>query len=357
MARRMNRAASALLPPSFSPSSWSSASIRSRQVSVQLGRQDQRAVGEGLFEPRDDGPGVVHRVALRHDQVADIPPGRVGSRARRSSREPPDRPPDADRPSAVARMRPSRRRPPRPPRAGSPRSASSSISAARSRRQSDSSTLIASSSHQRPSRKIDSRDAPLDDEAAALVGPDRPLVELEDEQRDAVQPERPERVLEHQPRRLGAVALAPGVLLADRDVVQRRAVVPVELAERAGADEAIRARGRGWPSPARPDRRPVRRRTARSPRRASALPGSAPGGRSRGRRTTRRNQASRFSGDVAAQHDPRPRQDLREPRSRRHRRNRIPSPPCAAGASWPSAWRRPPGPPRRPPSWPTTCAA
>ena len=41
--------------------------------------------------------------------------------------------------------------------------------------------------------------------------------------------------------------------------------------------------------------------------------------------------------DVAAQDDPGPRQDLREPRARCHRRNRIPSPPCAAGASWPSA--------------------
>ena len=53
---------------------------------------------------------------------------------------------------------------------------------------------------------------------------------------------------------------------------------------------------------------------------------------------------------------PRPCQDLREPRSRRHRPNGIPSPPCAAGASSPSAWRRPPGRPRRPPCSPTTSA-
>ena len=61
--------------------------------------------------------------------------------------------------------------------------------------------------------------------------------------------------------------------------------------------------------------------------------------------------------DVPAQHDPRAPHDLREPRSRRHRRNRIPSPPCAAGATWPSASRRRPGRPRRPRCWPTTCAA
>ncbi len=47
--------------------------------------------------------------------------------------------------------------------------------------------------------------------------------------------------VEHQGRRLGPVAEAPGVLLADRDVVERRAVVTVELAERAAADEAVRA--------------------------------------------------------------------------------------------------------------------
>ncbi|MEJ7697045.1 MAG: hypothetical protein WKF78_10620 [Candidatus Limnocylindrales bacterium] len=40
---------------------------------------------------------------------------------------------------------------------------------------------------------------------------------------------------------------------------------------------------------------------------------------------------------VATEGHPRTHQRLREPRAGRHRRNRIPSPPCAAGASWRSA--------------------
>ena len=54
-----------------------------------------------------------------------------------------------------------------------------------------------------------------------------------------MEPERPERVVEHQLRRLGAVAVAPRVRLADRDVVERRAVLAVELAEGAGPDQAV----------------------------------------------------------------------------------------------------------------------
>ena len=49
-----------------------------------------------------------------------------------------------------------------------------------------------------------------------------------------------EGVLQHQVRGLGAVAAPPGVPLADRDVVERRAVVAVELAERARPDEPVR---------------------------------------------------------------------------------------------------------------------
>jgi hypothetical protein len=49
-----------------------------------------------------------------------------------------------------------------------------------------------------------------------------------------------ERVGEHEPGRVGAVAVTPAVLLADRDVVQRGAVVAVELAERARPDEPAR---------------------------------------------------------------------------------------------------------------------
>ena len=52
-------------------------------------------------------------------------------------------------------------------------------------------------------------------------------------------PERPERVVHHQLGRLRAVALAPRIGLADRDVEQGRAVVAVELAERAGPDEPV----------------------------------------------------------------------------------------------------------------------
>ena len=47
-------------------------------------------------------------------------------------------------------------------------------------------------------------------------------------------------MVEHQPGRLGAIAVAPGILLADRDVVQGRTVVAVELGQRAGPDEPIR---------------------------------------------------------------------------------------------------------------------
>ena len=80
----------------------------------------------------------------------------------------------------------------------------------------------------------------LDREAHPLVGPDRALVEREHRQGDPVQAERAEGVVDHQRGRLGAVAVAPGVVLADRDVEQRRAVVRVELAERARADEPAR---------------------------------------------------------------------------------------------------------------------
>ena len=58
---------------------------------------------------------------------------------------------------------------------------------------------------------------------------------------------------------------------------------------------------------------------------------------------------------MPAQHDARPRPAISGNHARGAiARNRIPSPPCVAGASSPSASRRRPGPPRRPPCWPTT---
>src|SRR3990170_8892170 len=77
-------------------------------------------------------------------------------------------------------------------------------------------------------------------EPARHVGPNRPLVELEDGQPDPVDAERPEGMIHHQSGRFRAVPMAPGVPLADRDVEQRRPVVAVELAERAGSYEPIR---------------------------------------------------------------------------------------------------------------------
>ena len=132
-----------------------------------------------------------------------------------------------------------------------------------------------------------------------------------------------ERVVEHQLGRLGAVAVAPGVLLADRDVVQRRAVVAVELAERARADQPVGRRARGWPSPATRCRRPARRRTARSRparigavlvARSRAISGSA----------YQRWKARQVLRHVAAQRRPRsPRATSGNQRSRRHRRARY----------------------------------
>ena len=54
-----------------------------------------------------------------------------------------------------------------------------------------------------------------------------------------MEPQGPEGVVDHQLGRLGAIALAPGVRFADGDVVERRPVVPVELAERAGPDQPV----------------------------------------------------------------------------------------------------------------------
>ena len=76
-------------------------------------------------------------------------------------------------------------------------------------------------------------------EAALLIGADGAYVELEDRQGDAMQRQSRERVGDHQLGRLAAVAVPPGVALADRDVEKSRAVVPVELAEGAGPDQTV----------------------------------------------------------------------------------------------------------------------
>ena len=77
IARRMNRAASALLPPSRWPSSCSSATARSASIADERRRPLQRAVGERGLEPRDGLPRVVDRVALRLHPLPERGPGRV----------------------------------------------------------------------------------------------------------------------------------------------------------------------------------------------------------------------------------------------------------------------------------------
>ncbi len=68
-----------------------------------------------------------------------------------------------------------------------------------------------------------------------------------------------------------------------------------------------------------------------------------------------RRKAAQVLADVAAQHDQLAGRGAPGTSVRlSHRRHGIPSPPCAAGASWPSASRRRRGRPRRRPSSPTT---
>ena len=212
---------------------------RPHQVAEASGRASASARGRPPRTPPPAGdrrPGVVHRVALGRDPLRGTRPGRP-------------RPPVRCWPSSAASHR-AAAGPAAPACGGScatgrrrrrARVAAAGIRlsrAARRDRQSDSRTLMWISSHQRPSRQIASRERPSSDEAALLVGADGPLVELEHGQRDPMQPERPEGVVEHQLGRLGAVARAPRVLLADRDVEERRAVVAVELAERAACRSA-----------------------------------------------------------------------------------------------------------------------
>ena len=209
MARRMKRDASALLPPSFWPSSCSRATARSARPGRGTGCAAARP-------PRRRPPAarrrraVVHRMALLGDDRAHS--------ARACSAAGPDaggHPAVVDswsstrrawspraratrRPARPSGSRPSTGRRARSPRAAGPRPGS------------------------RPSRS-----------------PDRPLVEGEDGQADAVQPEALEGVPEHQLGRLGAHALAPRVALADGDVEQHGAVVGVEGGERRQADQAV----------------------------------------------------------------------------------------------------------------------
>ena len=186
MARRMNRAASALLPPSFWSSSCSSAAP-GRRGTVQRRPSARGRRRERRVEPRATAARALSTVwpfaaISSRTSARRRPPRRPGS-----SSPPADRPPQPVRRSGLDRLR----RPapsgtvvdPRRPRRRARRQAALAVDA----RQSDSSMLIASSSHQRPSRQIDSRERPSSTNPHALVGADRPLVELEDEQarRDA----------------------------------------------------------------------------------------------------------------------------------------------------------------------------
>ena len=341
MARRMNRDASALLPPSFWPSSCSRATHQVAEHLVHRRRALTRSPASKAASSRRRPPARCRRRG---------PWPRSARGTRRARRRPRVRRRHRHLPSA-RRAGPGRRRgrvrggsssrvaPSAPPASATswPR-----VRASRSR------TLIcelvppAAVAPDRLARR------PSITKPRLLVGADRPLVEREHGQRDAVQPERPERVVEHQLGRLGAVALAPGVLLADRDVEQRRAVVAVELAERARADQPVGRRGCGSPSPAnRCPRTRDREEALDLLGRASGRPGSASAGRPRGRRTSAGSRAGSPARAAAGRRD---RPSSRSGNQRRWGigRDGIPSPPCAAGARSRSASRRRREPPRRP---------
>ena len=206
IARRMNRAASALLPPSFWPSSCSSATHQVAEHPVERRRPLRGAGGERRLEAASTAPGRSR-------------PRGPSPRSARGTRPAPRRPPARRWPSSAARSpaQPvaSRRRPrrvagrsPSVARLAGPRRRVA-LGRPRRRRHSGSRTLMWSSSQQRPSRQIASRARPSITKPQRCVGADRPLVEREHGQRDAVQPERPEGVVEHQLGRLGAVARGP----------------------------------------------------------------------------------------------------------------------------------------------------
>ena len=216
--------------------------------------------------------------------------------------------------------------------------------------------LIEISSHQRPSRQIASRARPSTTNPTDRY--DRIARSLNE---NTVSPTRcspsaAEGVVDHQPGRLGAVAVAPGVLLADRDVEQRRAVVA------SSCDSAhvpiSRSSSRTWiaiASESEPSARAAKNRSISSrPHRAvlvarqaddlgvgvPALEGAEVGRARAGGGRRARPSATRetsVAGPIGG--------------------DGIPSPPCVAGARSRSASPPRPGPPRRPPSSPTTSPA
>src|SRR5947207_3224123 len=226
IARRMKRAASALLPPSFWPSSCSSATARSSSI------WSSRSV-------RVRAPESNARSRMSADVRAFSTAWPFSSRLARKSR----RAASAAGPELAATLTvDAGRHLLRRGSAGTalPRlfatAASLPIGVEDAHRDLVPVAAVAPDRVARPT---------LDREADLQVGLDRPLVELEHRQRDAVEPEDLEGMLEHELRRLGAVTVAPRVLLAERDVVQGGAVVAVELAERTAADQAPRLLPRG----------------------------------------------------------------------------------------------------------------
>ena len=189
IARRMKRAASALLPPSFCALVLLERPHEVAEEQVQRRRPLQVAGRERRLQPGDRGPGVVDGVALGDDQLADVGPGRVGGRPQCWSSQPPDASGAAGasgrsslrpEPSAVG-FQERRRRAAPALRLGSRRPRSrwrAPVGLEHAHRQLVPPATVAEDRLARPA---------LDDEAAALVGPDRALVELEHEQRDAVQ--------------------------------------------------------------------------------------------------------------------------------------------------------------------------
>ncbi len=182
----------------------------------------------------------------------------------------------------------------------------------------------------------------LDHEADLAIRADRSLVEGEDRQADPVEPQGPEGVLEHERRGFRAVAATPAVVLADRDVEHRRAVVAVELAEGAGSDQPVRLAQvdrEGQRAGAGDTRLEEAADLVRAHR--AVLVARQVGDLGIGVPARERRHVAR---GVAPQDDRPPFDRIGKPVAGPHRGERIPSRPCAGGARSPSG-----SPPRREP--------
>ena len=138
-----------------------------------------------------------------------------------------------------------------------------------------------------------------------------------------MQGERPKREIEHELRGLGPESLAPGIRLADGDVIERRAVLAIKLTERTAPDQTVRGpfvdghRERIGADHTGGEEsldllRPHRRRLVSGQPRDLRI----------GVPTVERGQIRR---DMAAQDHAGPPQDLREPRFLSHPGHGIPS--------------------------------